>query len=53
MLHDRLPLRLCDGERVMSVSMNPGATQFTVTLRLPISRASDLLKPITPAFAAA
>ena len=39
--------------RVMSVSMNPGATQFTVTLRLPISRASDLLKPMTPAFAAA
>ena len=37
----------------MSVSMKPGATQFTVMLRLPTSRASDLVKPTTPALAAA
>ena len=37
----------------MSVSMNPGATTFTVTLREPTSRASDLQKPISPAFEAA
>ena len=39
--------------RVMSVSMNPGATQLTVMLRLPSSRASDLVMPTTPALAAA
>ena len=38
--------------RVMSVSMKPGATTFTVMLREPISRASDFEKPIIPAFAA-
>ena len=37
----------------MSVSMNPGATQLTVMLRLPTSRASDFEKPTMPAFAAA
>ena len=37
----------------MSVSMKPGATQFTVILRLPTSRANDLLKPKIPALAAA
>src|ERR1700738_920581 len=38
---------------VMSVSMKPGATQFTVMPRLPISRASARVIPATPAFAAA
>jgi len=37
----------------MSVSMKPGATQFTVMFRLPISRARDFDMPTTPAFAAA
>ena len=37
----------------MSVSTNPGATTLTVTLREPTSRASDLQKPIRPAFDAA
>jgi hypothetical protein len=37
----------------MSVSMKPGATQFTVMLRAPTSRASDFEKPIMPALAAA
>ena len=31
---------------VMSVSMKPGATAFTVMLRLAISCASDLVRPI-------
>ena len=35
---------------VMSVSMNPGATAFTVMLRLAISCASDFVNPISPAF---
>ena len=35
---------------VMSVSMKPGATAFTVMLRLPISCASDFVSPIRPAF---
>ena len=34
----------------MSVSMNPGATAFTVTFRLAISCASDFVSPIKPAF---
>ena len=34
----------------MSVSMKPGATALTVILRLAISCASDLVKPINPAF---
>ena len=34
----------------MSVSMKPGATAFTVMLRLAISCASDLVRPINPAF---
>ena len=38
---------------VISVSMKPGATQLTVMLRLPTSCASDLVKPINAAFAAA
>ena len=38
---------------VMSVATKPGATQFTVIPREPTSFASDLLKPIKPAFAAA
>ena len=37
----------------MSVSMKPGATQFTVMLRLPTSRARDLENPTIPALAAA
>ena len=39
--------------RVMSVSMNPGATQLTVMLRLPISCARDLVNPTSAALAAA
>ena len=38
---------------VMSVSMKPGATAFTVMPRDPTSRASDFEKPMMPAFAAA
>ena len=38
---------------VISVSMKPGATAFTVTPREPISRASDLVNPSIPALAAA
>ena len=34
--------------RVMSVSISPGATTFTVTLREATSFASDLQKPIRP-----
>ena len=37
----------------MSVAMNPGATQLTVMLRLPSSRASARVMPATPALAAA
>ena len=37
----------------MSVSINPGATAFTVTLRGASSRESDFVMPITPAFDAA
>ena len=37
---------------IMSVSMRPGATAFTVTLRLATSLASDRVAPIRPAFAA-
>src|SRR5438105_8234657 len=36
---------------VMSVSIHPGLTAFTRTLRLPSSRASDLVNPMSPAFA--
>jgi len=45
----------CDSlsARVMSVSMKPGATTFAVMPREPTSRASDLVNPIIPAFAAA
>ena len=39
--------------RVMSVSMSPGATTLTVTLRAATSRASDLLNPMRPALDAA
>ncbi len=39
--------------RVMSVSMKPGATQFTVMPREPISLARDLEKPSTAALDAA
>ena len=38
--------------RVMSVSMKPGATVFTVIFRDATSRAIALLNPATPAFAA-
>src|SRR5690606_9407035 len=38
---------------VISVSISPGATTFTVTLREATSRARALLKPIRPAFDAA
>ena len=37
----------------MSVAMKPGATQLTVMLRLPSSRASARVMPATPALAAA
>ncbi len=37
----------------MSVAMKPGATQLTVMLRLPSSRASARDRPATPALAAA
>ena len=37
----------------MSVSTNPGATAFTVTLREATSRATACVKPMMPAFAAA
>jgi hypothetical protein len=37
----------------MSVAINPGATVFTVMLRLANSRASDFVKPISPALLAA
>ena len=39
--------------RVMSVSISPGATTFTVMPRDATSRASALAKPISPAFDAA
>ena len=35
---------------VMSVMMNPGAMQFALMLRDPISLAIDLANPIMPAF---
>ena len=38
---------------VMSVAMKPGATQLTVILRLPSSRASRRLRPATPFFGGA
>ena len=38
---------------VMSVSIKPGATQLTVMLRLPSSRANARVMPATPALAAA
>src|SRR5690606_23717378 len=46
---------VCDSfkARVMSVSMKPGATQLTVMLRLPNSRARARAMPATPALAAA
>ncbi|MNU11609.1 hypothetical protein D3C72_2595980 [compost metagenome] len=37
---------------VMALSMKPGATQLTVTLRVAISWASDFERPIMPAFEA-
>ena len=37
---------------VISVSMKPGATALTVMSRLATSRASDLVSPMSPAFAA-
>ena len=37
----------------MSVSMKPGATALTVTPRAASSRASDLVRPMTPALVAA
>jgi hypothetical protein len=40
-------------DSVMSVAMKPGATQFTVMLRLPSSWASERVMPATPALAAA
>ena len=40
-------------ERVMSVSMNPGASALTVMPREAISFASDLVNPRMPALAAA
>ena len=37
----------------MSVSMKPGATTLAVMFREATSRASDLVKPMSPAFDAA
>ena len=37
----------------MSVSMKPGDTAFTRMFRLASSRASDLVRPISPALLAA
>ena len=37
---------------VIAVLINPGATQLTVMLRLPSSRASERVMPATPALAA-
>ena len=42
-----------DSASVMSVAMKPGATAFAVTLRAASSRASDFVRPMTPAFDAA
>ncbi len=39
--------------RVMSVTMNPGATQFTFTLNGPSSIARVFVIPCRPAFAVA
>jgi hypothetical protein len=36
---------------VMSLTMNPGATQFTVMPNLPSSMASVLVRPCRPALA--
>ena len=38
---------------VISVSMKPGATAFTVIVREATSRATDFVNPITPALLAA
>ena len=38
---------------VIAVVMKPGAMAFTVTLREPISSASDFVKPMSAAFDAA
>ena len=35
---------------VIAVSMNPGATALTVMLREPTSRATAMVRPISPAF---
>ena len=43
----------CVMAAVMSVSMNPGATQLTVMLREASSRASERVNPSVPAFDAA
>jgi hypothetical protein len=44
----------CSGSAsVIAVAMKPGATTLAVMPRLPSSRASDLLKPISPALEAA
>jgi hypothetical protein len=46
-------LRAASGSAaVISVSIYPGATAFTRTLRDATSRASDLVKPMSPALAA-
>src|SRR6266851_5903401 len=42
-----------DKSRVMSVSIQPGLTALTRMLRLPTSRASALVNPISPALAEA
>ena len=34
----------------MAVSMKPGATALTVMLREATSRATDMVRPISPAF---
>src|SRR5271157_3190960 len=45
-----LSFNSADRAAVMAVSMNPGATAFTVMLRDPTSRATAMVKPISPAF---
>src|SRR5215218_4675693 len=47
---DQSRFALSTSPRVISVSISPGATTFTVIPREAISRASDLHKPIKPAF---
>ena len=44
-------LALSSRNAVIPVSINPGATEFTVIPLEPTSLANDLVKPLRPAFA--